>query len=324
MLTLGRDDVRAALDPIECERAVEEILIAHARGLAHAPLRTIMRPPRAAGLMGLMPAHVSADRAGGAFALKAICLMPGNRARGLGSHQGIVALFDAETGVPSAILEASAVTEVRTAAVTAVATRLLARHDAQVLAVIGAGVQAAAHLRALHDVRAWREIRVHAPTAEHARTVAAGYGPALVCADPREAVDGADVVVTATSSRLPVLERDWLAPGAHVNAVGASSPGAMELDVATVAAGALICDSRESLRHEAGEYLRALRDGAIAGEDHVRAELGEALAGLAPGRIDERELTIFRSLGIAVEDLAAASLAVDTARRLGLGTEVTL
>ncbi len=146
----------------------------------------------------------------------------------------------------------------------------------------------------------------------------------LAAASAEEAVRGADVVVLATSSREPVLRREWLAPGAHVNAVGASMPAARELDVETVAAAALFCDSRESLRNEAGEFQLAVREGVISGEDHVRAELGEVLAGLRPGRESEDELTLFRSLGLAVEDLAAAQVAVAEARRSGLGVEVEL
>jgi ornithine cyclodeaminase len=252
--------------------------------------------------------------------------MPSNPSRGLDMHQGTVTLFDGVTGMPTAILNASAVTEIRTAAVTAAATRALAREDSRVLAILGGGVQATSHLRALAGVRRWAEVRIYAPTTEHARAVAAGAPePApIVAASAREAVDGADVVVTATSSTQPVLERAWLASGAHVNAVGASTPTASELDVATVAASALFCDSRESVFNEAGEYRLAVEQGAIPGPAHVRAELGEVLAGLRPGRADPGELTLFRSLGIGVEDLAAAQLALGTARRLGLGTEVEL
>jgi ornithine cyclodeaminase len=169
---------------------------------------------------------------------------------------------------------------------------------------------------------------VYAPTRAHAQAIAdqgATVGVEVtVAGDAEGAVRGADLVVIATSSREPVLRREWLAPGAHVNAVGASSPAARELDTATVADSALFVDSRESLRNEAGEYLLAVREGAIAGEEHVRAELGEVLAGLADGRRDDTELTVFRSLGLAIEDLAAAEHAVTAARRLGIGTEVEL
>ena len=149
-------------------------------------------------------------------------------------------------------------------------------------------------------------------------------GELSVAASAEEAVRGADVVVVATSAREPVLTRAWLKPGAHVNAVGASTPQAREIDTATVAACALFCDSRESLRNEAGEFQLAIREGAIPGEEHVRAELGEVLAGTSPGRRDDSELTLFRSLGLAIEDLAAAQTAVTTARAEGIGTEVEL
>jgi ornithine cyclodeaminase/alanine dehydrogenase-like protein (mu-crystallin family) len=329
VLVLSHDDVLAALPPVQCAEAMAAVLAAHARGEAFMPLRSVMMPPGAEGFMGLMPGWRQAgEGAKASFGLKAICLMPGNPARGLDAHQGIVTLFDGEIGVPTAILDASAITEVRTAAVTAVATRLLAREDSRVLAILGAGVQAKAHLDSLLGVREFDTIRVYAPTEAHARRLVArapAGGPTVtVSASAEDAVRGADVVVTSTSSREPVLRREWLAPGAHVNAVGASTLSAREIDVETVAASALFCDSRESLRNEAGEFRLALEQGLISGEDHVRGELGEVLAGTRPGRRDPTELTLFRSLGLAVEDLAAAEHAVAGARRLGLGTEVEL
>jgi ornithine cyclodeaminase len=262
------------------------------------------------------------------FALKAICLMRGNPARGLDAHQGIVTLFDGEIGVPTAILDASAVTEIRTAAVTAVATKQLAREDSRVLAILGAGVQCRSHLDALLQIGKFDHVRIYAPTDEHAQAViehAPETDAELSVAPSAElAVRGADVVVTATSASRPVLKREWLSIGAHVNAVGASTPANWEIDIETVAASALFADSRESLRNEAGEFELAIQEGVIEGEAHVRAELGEVLAGLKPGRQDDTELTLFRSLGLAVEDLAAAELAVTVARANGLGTEVEL
>jgi ornithine cyclodeaminase len=330
VLVLGHADVHASLPPAECAEAMAEVLAAHARGEAFFPLRTVTIPPDAAGFMGLMPGWRGAhDDEPAAFALKAICLMPGNPARGLDAHQGTVTLFDGETGVPTAILDASALTEIRTAAVTAVATRTLAREDAHVLALIGAGVQGRAHLIALPEARKFDEIRIYAPTAAHVNTLVdaqldVGGATVTAAASAEEAVRGADVVVVATSSREPVLIHDWLAPGAHVNAVGASTPTHREIEIETVAASALFCDSRESLRNEAGEFRLALELGAIEGEDHIRAELGEVLAGTAPGRADDGEVTLFRSLGVAIEDLAAAQHAVAFARRFGIGTEVEL
>ena len=329
VLTLSHRDVLAALQPEECAAAMATVLAEHARGGTYLPLRSVMAPPGAAGFMGLMPGWRGGDHGdAAAFALKAVCIMPGNPARGLDAHQGLVTLFDGETGVPTAILDASAVTAVRTAAVTAVATGLLARGDARVLAILGAGTQARAHVRALAGVREFAQVRVYAPTTAHAQALAeqagAARGEAGVAASAEEAVRDADVVVTATSAREPVLQRAWLKPGAHVNAVGASTPRARELDTATVAASALFCDSRESLRNEAGEFQLAISEGLIAGEEHVRAELGEVLAGTAPGRRDAGELTLFRSLGLAIEDLAAAEHAVAVATQRGIGTEVDL
>jgi ornithine cyclodeaminase/alanine dehydrogenase-like protein (mu-crystallin family) len=320
VLILSHDDVLSALSPEECADAMAAVLAAHARGEALMPLRSVAHFDGAAGFMGLMPAWRGGAEP--AFALKSICIMPGNPARGLDAHQGTVTLFDGSTGAPTAILDASAVTAVRTAAVSAVATRTLAREDARVLAVLGAGVQARAHLRALSTVREFAEVRVYARSPEHARALA--DGGATVASSAEEAVRGADVVVLATSAREPVVSHEWLAAGAHVNAIGASVASSRELDVDTVAASALFCDSRESLRNEAGEFRLAIEQGAITGEDHVRAELGEVLAGMAAGRTSPEELTLFRSLGLAVEDLGAAETAVARARELGLGVEVEL
>ena len=345
VLILSHRDVVAALPPQSCAEAMAAVLAGHARGETFMPLRSVMMPPGAAGFLGLMPGWRGRPGDGAAaFALKAVCIIPGNPGRGLDAHQGLVTLFDGETGVPTAILDASAVTAVRTAAVTAVATRVLARGDARTLAVLGAGTQARAHVRALAGVRDFEQVRVYAPTSAHAQELvqemtgeiagemaaeAAGPGggarPGLsVAASAEEAVRGADVVVTVTSAREPVLRHAWLKPGAHVSAVGASTPQARELDTDTVAASALFCDSRESLRHEAGEFRLAVTEGKIPGEEHVRAELGEVLAGTAHGRRDPGELTLFRSLGLAIEDLAAAETAVAAATARGIGTEVEL
>jgi ornithine cyclodeaminase/alanine dehydrogenase-like protein (mu-crystallin family) len=329
VLILGHRDVLVALPLEACAQAMATVLTEHARGGTHMPLRSVMMPPGAAGFLGLMPAwRGPGPEAAAAFALKAVAVMPGNPARGLDAHQGLVTLFDGETGVPTAILDASAITAVRTAAVTAVATGLLARHDARTLAVLGAGTQARAHLRALARVRDFEQVLIYAPTSAHAQTrvdqVGSTRAKLCVALSAEEAVRDADVVVTVTSAREPVLRHAWLKPGAHVNAVGASTPQAREIDTATVAASALFCDSRESLSHEAGEFALAVSEGLITGLEHVRGELGEVLAGLAPGRRDDGELTLFRSLGLAVEDLAAAELAVTVARERGLGLEVEL
>ena len=326
VLVLSHDDVHAALAPDECERAIVEVLIAQCTGAAYAPLRSVMIPPAAPGFMGLMPAYAAGDQRK-TFALKAVCIMPANPSRGLDAHQGVVTLFDGDTGMPTAILNASAVTEIRTAAVTAAATRQLARRDSAVLAILGSGVQARAHLRSLRDVRDWDQVRVFSPTAAHLRALVddpPAAMPVTAAASARDAVQGADVVVTVTSSSVPVLEHAWLRDDAHVNAIGASSPTGRELELETVAAAALFCDSRESVRNEALEFRLAVEASVISGEEHIRAELGEVLSGVDDGRTGTDGLTLFRSLGIGVEDLAAATLAVATAEKIGVGTRVAL
>ena len=318
VLVLSEHDVRAHLPMRACIDAMAGVLAALARGELFQPLRFVVRPPGAAGLMGFMPAHRGGPAP--AFSLKEIVVAPGNPARGLDAHQGAVLLHDGETGELRAILNASPVTEIRTAAVSAVATRALARPGAGTVAILGAGVQARSHVEAMRCVLDDPEIRIWSRTAASAQALARETG-ARACATVEEALAGAGVVCTTTSAREPVLRREWLAPGAHVNAVGSSVPSTRELDTATVAAASLFVDRRESTLNEAGDYLFPAREGAI-GPEHIRAELGEVLTGAHPGRTAETELTIFKSLGLAVEDLAAAELAVGCARATGAGTEV--
>jgi ornithine cyclodeaminase/alanine dehydrogenase-like protein (mu-crystallin family) len=324
MLVLSDSDVHALLGFAECADAMRAALTARQAGQAQQPLRSVIKPRGAAGLVALMPAYLAGQDA--AYGLKAICITPSNPAAGLDTHQGVVLLSSGQTGQPLAVLNASAVTEIRTAAVSVVATDLLARPDADVLAVIGTGVQARAHILALDGCRALREVRVAGRDQEKAERLAAGLrgrvrAPLVSCRSAAEAVAGAGIVVTATSSAEPVLRADWLEPGAHVNAVGACLPATRELDTATVAAAGLFADSRESVLAESGDYLLAAAEGAV-GPEHVRAELGELLTGAATGRASEREITIFESLGLAVEDLAAAACAYRKAAETGSGTWV--
>jgi ornithine cyclodeaminase len=322
LLVLPHDDVKRLLPMGDCIELMAEVLADLTRGAVWQPLRFVVRPPDEPSLMGLMPAHRSQPQP--AYGLKIVCIFPGNPARGLDAHQGGVLLFDGETGAPRALLDASAVTEIRTAAVSGVATRLLARADATELAILGSGVQARSHLEAMAKVRPFARARVWSRTAEHARALAAeASAPFPVEAVPsaEEAVRGADVVVTATSSREPIVERAWLEPGTHVNAVGSSIPTARELDAETVAAASLFADTRESMLNEGGDYLLAVREAGI-GREHIRAELGELLVGAHEGRRSPDELTVFKSLGIGVEDLAAAELVYARARESGGGTAV--
>ena len=300
-----------------CVDAMGGVLAALARGELYQPLRFFGRPPQADNLIGLMPAYRGGAKS--AWALKEIVVTPANPRRGLDAHQGAVLLHDGTTGQLVAALNASPVTAIRTAAVSAVATRALAQADAARVAILGAGVQARAHVDAMRVVLDDPEIRIWARREEAAEELAAEVG-AIASPSPDSALFGAEVVCTATSAREPVLEHRWLAPGAHVNAVGSSIPTARELDTETVRRSSFFVDRRESALNETGDYLIPAAEGVI-GPEHIKAELGEVLAGLAPGRSDEDEFTVFKSLGIAVEDLAAAELVVARARERGLGAE---
>jgi ornithine cyclodeaminase len=317
VFVLSDADVHELLDMESCVEAMEDVLAALERGELTMPLRFVVR---SAGeqLMGLMPAH----RAGDAplFSLKEIVITPGNSARGLDPHQGAVLLHDGETGLLQAVVNASAITEIRTAAVSAVATKLLARPGARTVAILGAGVQARSHAVAMRTVVDDPELRIWSRTPAHAEALAL-EAHAVVCGTVEEALDGADIVCTCTSSRDPIVRRTWLAPGAHLNSVGSSVPSARELDADVVAGASLFVDRRESTVNEAGDYLAAVEETGI-GPDHIVAELGELLVGSHPGRRDDAELTVFKSLGLAVEDLAAAALCVERARERGVGAEV--
>jgi len=305
LLVLSADEVEQLLTMDACIEAMAEVLASLARDELYQPLRFVLKPPGAAGLMGFMPAHRGGERA--AYSLKEIVVTPDNPPRGLDAHQGAVLLHDGQTGELTALLNASPITAIRTAAVSAVATRALARPGARSVAIIGTGVQGKAHEQALRavlgddaEIRSWSR--------------SSG-------GSPEELVRDADVVCTCTSSNEPVLSLAWLKPGAHVNAVGSSVPWARELDAETMAAGSLFVDRRESTLNESGEYRAAIEEGAI-GPEHILAELGEVLIGSHPGRTGDDELTIFVSLGLAVEDLAAAELVVARAREQGVGVEV--
>ena len=300
VLVLNEHEVRSLLTMAECVEAMDEVLRSLARGELHQPLRPVTRPERSDTLMGLMPAFRGGERP--AWSLKEIVIAPDNPARGLDAHQGAVLLHDGETGRLRALLNASAITEIRTAAVSAVATRALARPESRVVAILGGGVQARSHNEAMRTVLPEAEIRGW--TRRDGGT-------------PEDVLRDADVVCTCTSAREPILERGWLKPGTHVNAVGSSVPSARELDAATVAEATLFVDRRESALHEAGDLLLA-----GFGEERIAAELGDVLTGQHQGRTDAQELTVFKSLGLGVEDLAAAELVDRKAREQGVGTEV--
>ena len=322
LLVLSHTEVLELLPIKECIAVMREALIALAAGKVHQPLRTIIRPPDANGVMGLMPSYKSGDSA--AFGLKAICVFPGNPAKGLDSHQGAVLLFSAETGELLAMMNASAITAIRTAAISGVATDLLARVDAGNLAMLGSGVQARAHLVAMSHVRFIKRCRIASRHIEHARKFAEEMRPDFPFAlEPvetiEEALDGADLIVTATTAVEPIVSREWISAGAHLNVVGSSTPNAREVDSETMAAASLFVDRRESTINEAGDYLFAARDGLI-GPSHICAEIGEVLKGDKPGRKSPDEITLFKSLGLATSDLFAGEYVYRRAKESSVGT----
>ena len=319
VLIVSEPEVGSLLTMRECIEVMERALVSLARGEVHQPLRNIIRAPGAHGFFGLMPSYRGGTRP--VYALKEVCVFPGNPARGLDTHLGAVLLHSGETGQLLAVVNASAITAIRTAAVSAVATKLLAREDATSLAIIGAGVQARSHLEAIPLVRSIKDVRVFSRTPGKAEKLVAGMAGGRVAGSVEEAVRGADIIVTATSSKEPILKCEWIEPGTHINAVGSSIATAREIDSATMAASSLFVDRRESTTHESGDYLFALRDGAIR-DDHIRGELGELLTGAAKGRSSRDEITLFKSLGLAVEDLAAAAFIYDKVQRQGGGTFV--
>ncbi len=327
VLVLNGEQVAQLLPMPECIKVMREALAALARGEALVPLRTVMRVPGVSGFLGLMPGYIS-PREGqeGALGLKAVSVFPGNASRGIDTHQGAVLLFEADTGRLSALLDGAAITAIRTAAVSGVATDVLARPDASELAILGAGVQARTHIEAIAAVRPLRRIRIWSRNPEHAAVLASElrrrFGFPIEAAPSAEAaVRDADLVVTVTASPEPVLKREWLKEGVHINAVGSSIPTSREIDTATMVAARLFVDRRESALAEAGDLLIAMREDALTG-DHIQAELGEVIIGKNPGRRSPGELTLFKSLGLAVEDVASAAYLVRRARKTGTGQTV--
>jgi len=305
-------------------RAFQEL----AAGRVQQPLRQVLHAPTG-DAFAVMPARACAeDGTTAALGVKAITVVPGNKDRGLPPHHGLILVFDPGTGVPVAAVDAAAVTAIRTAAASAVATDVLASPDARVLAVLGAGTQARSHLTAMAEVRRLDEVRVWNRDPARARALAERAGarlgiPVVPCATVGEATRGADIVCTTTASTEPLLFGPDLDDGVHVNAVGASFPHTRELDGSVVRRAGVFVDRRESALNEAGDLLAAIREGFFAAGD-IRAEIGEVLLGHHPGRTRETEVTVFKSLGMAVQDLLSAAHVWQRAGELGAGVPVPL
>lgn len=307
MKHLTAEQVRAALPMSEAIEIVKDTMIRVSEGRANLPLRTIMDID-GTNKLGMMPGTLHDPTL---YGVKLLSLFPGNPARGLSSHIGVVILFDAATGAPVVSMDADAITAIRTAAATAAATRALAREEAEVLAIVGTGEQAQTHIDAIRLVRPVREIRIAGRTPDSAERFArrqADRHPDVTftaCTGVEEAVRGADIVCTVSSSAEIVLRGRWIGAGAHVNAVGASIPTMQEIDTEMVKRARLFIDYKPSALAQAREIISALETGEIA-ETHIQAEIGEVFGQRVPGRTSPEEMTLYRSLGIAAQDLACA------------------
>jgi ornithine cyclodeaminase len=320
-LFISQDEVPDLLPMADCVEAVREALADVARGEGIQPLRPVMWLPERVGALGMMPGHLGSIETMG---IKTVTVFPGNAGTDYDSHQGTVMLFDARNGRLKAVIDATQITAIRTAAASAVATDLLARQDSSVLAVLGAGVQGHSHVEAIPLVRPITEIRVWSRNPENAAGLAAaGAGDATIRAvgSVAGAVAGADIVCTTTASREPILAGSLLEAGMHVNAVGSSVPFARELDSEAMALSRIFVDRRESTLNESGDFLMAQADGVV-GEDDIVAELGELIVGAHPSRGSDQEITTFVSLGLAVEDIAAGDLVFRNALASGRGVSI--
>jgi ornithine cyclodeaminase/alanine dehydrogenase-like protein (mu-crystallin family) len=318
-------EVRALLPMTECVELMRRTMIALSEGRAVVPLRSVMAMPGARGMLGNMPGYLADPEC---FGVKLVSLMPHNEPARYSSHLGLVLLFESEHGCPVGILDAAEITAIRTAAASGLATRLLARPDAGDLAILGAGEQARSHLDAMLAVRPLRRIRVwardRAKAEVFARTEGARHGVAIeTSGSVPEAVVGADIICTLTKAREPILLGDWISRGAHLNVVGSSIASAAEIDTAAVVQSRFFVDCRNSAVNEGGEYLRALRCGAISAV-HIAAEIGEVANGTHPGRTARDEVTLYKSLGVAPQDLASAHYVLDKARAAGIGQLIEL
>lgn len=317
---LRGDQVRAVLPMGQCIELMHHTMIAVAERRVVLPLRSVMVMPGDRGMMGNMPGYLADPEC---FGVKIVSLIPRNKPPQYSSHLGLVLLFEVEHGRPVALLDAAAITAIRTAAASGLATQLLARPDAADLALLGAGEQARSHLEAMLAVRPLRRIRLWARDPAKARAFAQAEGARHGCTiettgTVREAVEGADIVCTLTKAREPILCGEWLSAGVHLNVVGSSIVTAAEIDTQAVVRSRLFVDCRDSTVHEGGEYRRALESGAIS-ETHILGEIGEVANGTKIGRTSPRDVTLYKSLGIAPQDLAAAHHALERARAAGIG-----
>ncbi|WP_406482880.1 ornithine cyclodeaminase family protein [Streptomyces platensis] len=328
MLVLGRSQVEALLEMDALIDALASAMTDLSAGRASAPDRVAVTVPERDGFLAAMPGHVPSA---GVLMSKLVSVFPHNGGTPVPTHQALIVAFDPHTGEPTALLDGTAITAARTAAGSALSARLLAREDASVLAVLGTGAQARSHAEAMCRVRPIRQIRVAGRDRTKAAALADELSAALqipveAAATWAEALDGADIAAATTHSVEPVIRRSWLTPGVHVTSVG-FNPDGREIDDATVAEALVCVESRQAALAPfpagSNDLLRPLRDGVIT-EGHVHAELGELLAGDKPGRSSDQQITLYKSVGVAVQDAAAAALVVAAARERSVGAEIGL
>ena len=328
VLIIDRKTVAAVLDFDQLVDALAPAMVELSRGAVSMPPRTGPRVAEVGGVLGVMPAYLPGSQT---LACKLVSIYPNNAARDLPTHLALILVFDAPTGLPLALMDGTDITATRTAAGSALATRLLAPPDASVLAIVGTGVQARSHAIGIPRVRPVAEVRIAGRSVEKARALAEELAselavPVHAASSVEEALQGADLVCTTTHSPEPVLRWKWLAPGAHVNAVGLDVEG-RELDEDTVANSAVFVEARSSVLAPppagANDLLFPIRDGRITAE-HILAEVGEVATGSHPGRTSAEQVTLYKSVGVAVQDAVAAKLVLDAARERGLGVEVAV
>jgi ornithine cyclodeaminase/alanine dehydrogenase len=325
MLVLSKKQVQALIDIDELIATLERAHVQYSAGKAVMPVRLVVPLPQIQGRITSMPGFLSDDKA---LAMKVVTYFQENPKRDLPSILGTILLFSSETGKMLAVMDGSYITAIRTACVSGAATKALANPDTPVLGILGAGVQARTHIQALSRVRKFQRIKIYSPSGTSAAAIKRELEPPTgipieVASSAAEALRNADLVVTATTAKTPIVSPELLKPGAHINAVGSHRPDLRELDGATVARAKLVVDSREAMMAECGDILLAIEEKAI-GKDHIHAEIGEVLAGKKSSRSNPEEITIYKSVGIAIQDVATANLVYRKAVEHRVGTNIEI
>jgi ornithine cyclodeaminase len=325
MLILSEKEVQSLAEVEELIPVLERAHIQYSTGKAVMPVRLVVPLPQIEGRITSMPGYLNDDKALG---MKVVTFFPNNLKQNLPQILATVMLFSAETGKMIAAMDGNYITAIRTACVSAMATKALANPESHVLGVLGAGVQARAHIRALTQIRKLSEIRVYDIFEASARQLQQSLQQEIgvkinVVHSAREAVAGADLLVTVTTAKVPIVQKEWLQPGMHINAVGSHRPDLREIDGATLAAAKVVVDSREAIMAECGDILLAIQEKAITA-DHVHAEIGEVLAGKKTGRTNADEITLYKAVGIAIQDVATAHLVYRKALERNVGTNIEI